>query len=236
MRPLCVFFDIGATLIRGPNVSPVKTIIAALEDAYNPDVIPAHDLEKDILTLDTRTVSGLAVVLMGYGVPKAAALRAAQEVWRTQVVGPEVIPGGPELLENLCRANIPYGFISNIWHPYAQSFERLYGELATRAKAPTVYSYRHGYVKPSPRLFVTALREARYIETPERCIMIGDTYLTDIAPALLFGMKTVHVHHRPEKEASSISDYTCGRLLAPDRCVDAIGAISIEMLHSLTAS
>lgn len=239
IKPLCVFFDIGSTLICGPSASPTKTIVAALGDAYDPVAMPICDLENDLFTLDIRTVYGLATILTGYGVPYDVALRSAQDVWCTQIVGPEIIPGGVELLKALRRAAIPYGFISNIWHPYAQSFERLYGKLATHAEGPVIYSYRQGIRKPNKDLFRIALHVSEYSSVPEQCVVVGDTYFADIVTAIDLGMKTIHVRRRPEKEAWAIDGYTRknldapDNLVAPDKWVDSIADISIEMLREL---
>ena len=210
-----VFFDIGASLVQGPALTPARFLAQRLGF----DAAQRKRLDHHLLTTDITTPAALADVLTeGYGAAHDQAGPAAAAAWETQMHGPAVIEGARDCLAQLRRRRVRYGFISNIWHPYADSFARLFGVLAEGDVA--VYSYRLGIAKPDLALYRYALAQAGC--RPEECTMVGDSYDNDMAPAIALGMRTVWLLHRPDKEHTYIHNVEQGVLPQPDLTISSI--------------
>ncbi|MFW6109653.1 MAG: HAD family hydrolase [archaeon] len=97
--------------------------------------------------------------------------------------------GVPRMLEEL-KPRYKLGIITNYMDgPTCRAvFQKLsYDEFFDSL----VVSHELGYMKPAEILFETALRETD--STPERCLMVGDTYDADVVGGNRIGMKTVLV-------------------------------------------
>jgi len=212
-----VFFDIGATLITGPALTPARQIAARL----GLDEDQRRRLHQHLLTSSTGTSEALKTLLEErYSLPAGPAWELAQNVWRSQTDAPCAVPGGRELLAALQAAGIEYGFISNIWPPYAAAFQRLYGALAETALQ--FFSFRLGIAKPDVRLFQQAALRSR-----RACVMVGDSYEADMQPAMKVGFATVWLLHRPEVERVWLEKIHRGVLPAPRRMVSALAALDV---------
>lgn len=221
-----VFLDIGASLIQGPAQAPAKFLAGAL----GLDDVRRKRLDRHLLTSPILSPAELARLLQtDYGVAEEKAEPAAEAVWETQVSGPSVIDGAPALLDGLGTHGIRYGFISNIWHPYAESFARLFGQLARSELS--ILSYRAGVAKPDAAIYAQALAAAGC--RAEDCVMVGDSYDNDIAPALAVGMRTVWLMHRPEKEAAFLEGVERRQLPGPDLLVSSVAGLTAEDLAGL---
>ncbi|MDQ2103576.1 HAD family hydrolase [Azospirillum isscasi] len=216
-----ILLDIGASLIEGPPKAPARFVAAAL----GLDEAQRKRLDRCLLTTAIESPADLAELLVGeFQAGRPEAERAAADVWETQVTGPSVIEGAGALLSALRDRGLRYGFVSNIWHPYAASFKRLFGPLAHSGL--TVLSYRVGVAKPDPAIYRHALAAAGC--PPENCTMIGDSYDNDMAPALALGMKTVWLMHRPDKERTYRHGVESGELPRPDLIVPSIAALTVD--------
>ncbi len=215
-----VLFDIGATLIEGPTQTPARFLAARL----GLDETNRKRLDRQLLTSEIDSPSRLAALLTAeYGVAGTEATAAAAAVWATQETGPAPIPGAREVLGALRAGGVRYGFVSNIWHPYACSFARLFGELA--ASEVAIFSYRAGIAKPDPALYRHALAAAGC--RPEDATMVGDTYENDIAPAIALGLRTVWLLHRPDKERAELEGVERGTLPRPDLMLPSIADLTL---------
>ncbi|KAF0114942.1 MAG: HAD family hydrolase [Rhodospirillaceae bacterium] len=215
-----VFFDIGATLITGPSLTPARQITAAL--GLNEE--QRQRLDRHLLTASIDTPTALKALLKEtYSLPEGTARDLARDVWRSQTDAPRAVPGGRELLTALQAAGIRYGFISNIWPPYAAAFRRLYGTLAETALQ--FFSFRLGLAKPDGRLFQQAADGAGL--APQACVMVGDSYEADMQPAMTLGFATVWLLHRPEAERVWLEKIQRGSLPAPWRVVPTLAALDV---------
>mgnify|MGYP001809790408 CR=1 FL=1 len=222
-----IFFDIGATLIDGPNLAPARQLqqLLGLSDL----------LRKEI---DTRLLTGglssrldlveylRAETKLGW----QPCQDAVEAVWRSQAQEPRAVVGAAELLHALRNQAVPYGFISNIWAPYADAFRRLFGELAEGRSA--ILSYQRGVAKPDPEIYRQALEAGAH--NPTQCVMIGDSYDNDMEPAIALGMRTVWLLHRPAKEKPFLEKVGAGLLASPDLIVPSISSLSPQMLKDIT--
>ena len=226
---MTVFFDIGATLIEGPSESPSRQ----LATRFGFDNSTKERIENHILTKNITSIDQLADYLfLEFGITKNAAYLSSTYVWDSQIINPVSIKGGKSLLRGLQASGVDYGFISNIWFPYAQTFSRLYGKLALSEL--TFFSYKVGLTKPDPSFYRLAL--ASTIETPESCVMIGDSYENDIVPALSLGMKTIWVQHRKKKEEHFLHDVESGKLPSPTLIIPSISDLTLKKIQKVRCS
>lgn len=235
-----IFFDIGATLVRGPSAGPSRQLARAFDrdDAWKAAV------DQALLTRNIPDQPALCRLLReefdlaaADGVEEAVAT-----VWASQEEGVTAIDGAHELLQGLQAIGQPFGFISNIWAPYATSFEELYGYIwlpgeGEDAPAPVsspdlaFYSYEVGHAKPDTA-FYQAVLDKTGLKAAD-CVMIGDTYDNDIAPAMALGMKTVWLVHRPDKELDALRRVQQGESPAPDVQMALIAALTPWQLRGL---
>ncbi|CAK0773589.1 HAD family hydrolase [Azospirillaceae bacterium] len=218
-----IFFDIGATLVEGPSQTPARQFAARFgwSDSHR------KKIDRYLLTHEVASPEALAHLLISdYDVCFADAQSAAEDVWATQNYGAQAIAGASDLLAELRRQKIPYGFISNIWFPYAKRFCALFGDLVSPETC--FFSFRQGVAKPDKELYLYALNvlERRAGE----CVMVGDSYDNDIGPALALGMRAIWVLHRYGKEQAFQRQVMDGLLPHPDLTVSRIADLSPSLI------
>ncbi len=218
-----VLFDIGSTLIEGPDSGPAQRF-------------------ADLLGLDKRAVRDLlfrtnlsgpeelaAQLTARFGVDPARALQAACTLWRAQLEEAYVLPGAREAIARLKAAGIERGYLSNIWPPFYERFAREFpGEAAS---GRCFLSFRTGLMKPAPEAFRAALA-ACGVEAA-RTVMVGDTYSADIEPAIALGLRTIWVLHRPHKERRDLVRVLNGQAPRPSVTLASIAELSPE--HAIMA-
>lgn len=192
-----VFFDIGFTLLGGPSQGPAARLMAQFNLPANAKTGLNHLLFATPLNHPKELADHLRQF---YGLPILQTLSFIEELWENQVGEAFLLPGSKEALQQLQQARIPFGFISNIWAPFLRGF--MHHFPMDFAQYPIVASFQQGYLKPDLELYRIALRHIGF--PVEQVVMIGDTYETDIAPALQLGMKTVWLLNRPEKERADL--------------------------------
>lgn len=94
-----------------------------------------------------------------------------------------------DVLEELARSGLAIGLISNS-HRCLESFQSHFGlrDLVTAA----VSSFEHGYLKPHPSIFRTALEKLGV--DPGETLMVGDSVRQDVDGARGVGMRAVLLH------------------------------------------
>jgi HAD superfamily hydrolase (TIGR01509 family) len=221
-----VFLDIGATLIQGPQKAPARF----LAERLGLNEVDRKELNHLLLTEVIETPDELASLLVAkYGVDAAAARANAAAVWETQMNDPAPVTGAYSVLSSLRNAGIPYGFISNIWPPYAASFRRLFGDLAKNTTA--VFSYREGVAKPDPAIYRVALDRAN--KPASDCIMIGDSYDNDVVPAISLGLRTIWIVARPDKEKCFLNAVETRAMPAPDLRLHSIADLGVNTILTI---
>lgn len=223
---MLVLLDIGSTLIEGPPMGPGKRLVKRF--ALEPEAAMA--LNRLLFETPLQGPAGLAGFLIERcGVAGEDALQASTELWQAQADESWALPGAAEAIERLERACLARAYISNIWAPFYQGFERLFPDEARQQ--PNFLSFRMGLSKPDPGFYRTALR--RLGTDPAEAVMVGDTYENDIAPARALGMKTIWVLHRPHKEVRDLARVLNGMAPAPDLTLESIGDLQPAMLERL---
>ena len=223
-----VLLDIGSTLIEGPPMGPGKRLVKH----FGLDAEAAVALNRFLFQSPLEGPAELAGFLIERcGVAAEAAVQASVELWQAQAEESWALPGAADAIERLARAGLARAYISNIWAPFYQGFERLFPDEA-RQQA-NFLSFRMGLSKPDPGFYRAALE--RLGTDPAQAVMVGDTYENDIAPAQELGMKTVWVLHRPHKETHDLVRVLNGVAPAPDLTLESIGHLYPGMLERLLA-
>lgn len=230
---MIVFLDIGATLVEGPDRGPAGRI----RDKLGLDRAAGRALNKALMTHAWTDPAAVAAwVADNFALPFAAAIEAVSEIWSAQLVEAQPVHGAPEAVRRLREAGLRIGLVSNIWHPYLESARRHYREQfkAMSGTAPQLFSYVEGVAKPDATLYRRAIERTGC--RPEDCVMIGDTYVADIEPALAAGMRTIWVLHRPDQERADLVHVLDGRAPKPTRTVESIADVTPGMIAALAAS
>jgi FMN phosphatase YigB (HAD superfamily) len=212
-----VIFDIGETLVHGPELGPAARIVAALGLAPDPGL---SDL---LMTTDFAKAADLAEALESrYSLRPGAAHDVGREVWTSQLEDAQPIDGALDAMHRLASAGFKLAVLSNIWRPYALSVRRWFGTFfdAVIPAELQCLSYQVGLMKPAPELFTRLL--AREDTPPCRAIMVGDSVSRDIAPATRIGLRTVLISQLP----------TDG--LAPaDRVLGSVAELTVDEVANL---
>jgi putative hydrolase of the HAD superfamily len=195
-----VFFDVDFTLIypgptfqgigyrdfcarHGVDVDPLafdKAVIAASSllaptgDVYDPEIF---------IQYTRRIIEGMGGT--GEGVDRAA--RDIYDEWAA-CQHFEMYEDVPEVLRRLHASGLQIGLISNTQRSLT-AFETHFALEGLFAVA--VSSFDHGYMKPHPSIFESALRQVR--AEPHEAVMVGDSLAHDIEGARRLGMRAVLV-------------------------------------------
>ncbi len=224
-----VFLDIGFTLIGGPNIGPAGRLIQEL----NLPISSKSTLNDLLFGSPLSTPEAVAAVInKQYAVDRQRVLHQVTNLWEKQLQEAYILPGALEALQCLTESGIKFGFISNIWAPFLQAFSNLIPE--EYRSGPTFASCERGVRKPDAKLYQMALNETG--TDAKQAIMIGDTYDMDIAPAVVLGMKTVWILHRPEKERTDLVHILNGSQPRPNLTLASIETLHPEQLKQLYQS
>ncbi|WP_130471352.1 HAD family hydrolase [Candidatus Magnetaquicoccus inordinatus] len=223
-----VYFDIGFTLLGGPSTGPARRLVEMLglpstakgrvaEVLFTQPFVDAEHLADHLCELFHTSTS--------------MTRESVQQLWRAQIEEARLLPGAAELLSALRQAQIPFGFISDIWSPFHSGFTHLLPKESLHC--PGFYSFQQRCAKPDPELYRRALHHTKM--AAEEVIMVGDTYSLDMAPARKMGMKTVWVLHRPEQEKRELLGVLNGLLPTPEWTVGSLAEITVERLRAVLA-
>jgi FMN phosphatase YigB (HAD superfamily) len=204
-----VLFDIGSTLVMGPDVSPAKELARAFgvegeRAAALTRLIMCHDFgEPDEVCL--------AIERVGFEVDLVRR-QFVTDLWRAQERAASPIAGAASAVEAFVAAGKRVGLLSDIWAPYYRAVETVLPGVVSRVEP--ILSFRCAMKKPDAAFFAAAVD--RLGLPPARILMVGDSYHSDIAPAMAAGMKTAWVLTRPDREIGSLLDVLNGRRPRPD--------------------
>jgi HAD superfamily hydrolase (TIGR01549 family) len=216
MRIESIFFDIGSTLVTGPNLSPNKEIAKILNLSY----IDADQIKKIIMREEFQNPEEVCERLRSlWSELNFSHEEKIKDLWYRQENEAQEMEGATEVIQYLKSQGYKIGLISDIWVPYYKSFEKICPKIATLVDSATL-SFREGLKKPHPGLFEKALSSLK--TEPNRAVMVGDTYKNDIRPAIQLGMVTVWVLSRVEQEDEALVNVMNGKWPKPDYTIEHI--------------
>ncbi len=196
---ITVFFDLGATLITGPDRGPAGRLAERLSLSAEQKKV----LSGEMMTANWQASDGLAGFLtQSFNVAESDAREAAAWIWDTQFGEVEAIDGAYDAVARMLDAEFQVGMVSNIWHPYLEGAKAALGDAFEKIGGPKFFSYAEGSAKPDVDVFQSVVAQAGV--PADKCVMIGDTYEMDILPALEHGLGAIWVLHRPEKEQDDL--------------------------------
>lgn len=213
-----VLFDIGSTLVQGPELSPASMIIRLLglpdsEKGRVADIIMCRVFEEPKQLCGCLKEAFPALNLQESMI---------KELLHDQEKAPREIEGATMAVRHIKEAGFKVGLVSDIWGPYYRGFVAVCPELASMVDYAGL-SFREGVRKPATVLFEKAVRELQV--NPKKTWMIGDTYENDLVPAMKMGMSTVWVLSRPEKEFRAMDGVLKGYLKRPDIIIDTVADV-----------
>ena len=225
-----VFFDLGATLITGPDRGPAGRIAEQLSLSKE----QKKQLSSRIMTSKWQEPEHLCdYITSEFYTDKGATETVAKEIWYAQFEEVKKIEGSLDVLSRMKEAEFNVGVISNIWHPYLQGAISALGSHYDDMTGPRFFSYDREMAKPDDRVFETVVDEAKV--SADRCVMIGDTYEMDIQPALENGMAAIWILHRPKKEKQDLVRVLNGEAPCPNITLDHISQLEADHIHEALA-
>jgi HAD superfamily hydrolase (TIGR01662 family) len=195
-----VFFDVDFTLIYpGPTFQGTgyRDFCAAHGVAVDPDAFDAAVLAASSLLAPTGDVYDAEIfiqytsrIIEGMGGRGPGVDRAAREIYDQWSACHhfEMYEDVPEVLRALHAAGVKIGLISNTQRSLTafESHFELDGLFAV-----AISSFDHGYMKPHPSIFESALKQVS--ARPHEAVMVGDSLAHDIEGARKLGMRAVLV-------------------------------------------
>ena len=163
--------------------------LAAIDDSHQKSRLGGVDYpEVDIAEVWRRVLEEAGVLDASVDAKRLAVEYEA----RANPVWP--MPGMADCLAALRRRGLVLGIISNAQFYTHELFPSLLGKEAEELgfeRRLQIYSYQHGWGKPSARLFQPAVAElrGRSIE-PQDVLFVGNDMLNDIFPAARAGFRT----------------------------------------------
>jgi HAD superfamily hydrolase (TIGR01662 family) len=225
--PLAVF-DIGGTLVDGPDRGPARRLATLLglereQRRALRDALMTRPFES------AAEVAGFVRDELGMPGPEAA----VGELWEAQEREAEPVAGALEALTSLAEHGVRLALISNIWRPYLVSVRRHYGEFFDRHVPPPLqlYSFQVECAKPSAAIFRQALAAAAV--PASEAVMIGDSYAEDIEAAAAVGMATVWVRD-DDADAANTGRPPGAVPIPPPRTVRSVAEVDFELVTEVT--
>lgn len=216
-----MIFDIGNTLVRGPETGPAARLTGGL------GLPPDPGLSELLMTADFADAPALAVALESrYSLPPGSARDVARQVWDSQLTDARPIDGALDALRSLSAAGLRLALLSNIWRPYAESVRRWFGPFFDAAIPAELQclSFREGLAKPEPAVFTRLLLKSG---TPaSQAIMVGDSLERDIGPAARLGMHSVLVGAAPPTDGDN----------RPDRVIASVAELTVRLVEAVCAA
>jgi FMN phosphatase YigB (HAD superfamily) len=215
-----IFFDLGKTLVTGTEMSARRLLGSYLSLSEK----ETSRVGKVIMTCGALDFCDLANAV-GQILPRFDSNvlhEAIRKVWFEQLHSVREVPGAVRVLKKLKENGFRIGFISNTWHPFWLGFNQVCQEMKNMAEY-IFLSYQLGIKKPSPRLYMEAVKAAG--ETAQSCAMVGDSYELDIAPAQLAQMTTVWLLGNLEAEKGIAARVMRGEMRPPNWAAEDLESV-----------
>jgi HAD superfamily hydrolase (TIGR01509 family) len=225
-----VILDIGSTIVEGSPGGPAARIGSQLGLSEQ----KTKELNRALMTKRLETVDDVVAFLgTEFQLHRTLAEPIVNQVWSAQEHEAHPAPGAVQTITALQQHGYQLALLSNIWWPYLKSVRRHFGTFFDEhiPTARQLFSFKEGTMKPDPGMFQKILTSAA-IEATD-AMMVGDSYASDLAPAIELGMKTVWVMQRPEREVTSIVAVMNGVVRSPTRAIQTIDSLSVGLVQTL---
>lgn len=221
-----VLLDIGSTLIEGPKYGPSKRLAREL----GLDKSTLKEINDFLFMTPLKEPESMAIYLSNaFNISMDTSYKASVKLWQAQLGESFALPGAVDFINGLRSAQVSHSYISNIWAPFYHGFTQFFPHEAKYEKC--YLSFELGLIKPNLNFYEHALNDLKIPASD--IVMIGDTYLNDIKPALELGMETIWVLHRPEKEMVELTAVLNGSLPPPSLTVGKIGDLNINLINGI---
>ncbi|PWW62789.1 HAD family hydrolase [Actinokineospora spheciospongiae] len=228
-----IVFDLGSTLVDGPEKGPAGRVVAALG---LPRAAKGR-LHEALMTRPFERPGEVADLLRReYGATGDQVDREVADVWAAQEDDAVPVPGALEALAGLADGGYRFALASNIWHPYLVSARKHLGHFFDShiPSGHQFFSYRAGCAKPSPRLLEQVLRATGV--PAGSAVMVGDSHTNDVAPALALGMRAVWVLREPHREVPALVGAVNGTAPRPSLAIASIAGLTDQAIAAAFAA
>jgi FMN phosphatase YigB (HAD superfamily) len=207
-----VLVDVGGTLwpdrLSGHSLDQailarLATLLPGLEPAESLDALRTALRGDDQSPVqDTRAVLRGALQTLGVDNADDVVDAIRRALCAPAVPGVALFPGARELLETIHGLGLRCVVLSNVQVRGAAEYRRDFDDLdVAHLIDAIVTSFDVGFRKPHLAMFETGLRLARC--AAGECVMIGDSEVKDIQPAVGLGMRALRVAIESPPPASS---------------------------------
>jgi len=184
---------------------------------------------NEILFKTDASQSGELAMLVSkrFGTDNSRTAAVVGRIWEAQFEESYVLPGAADAIESLRAAEIERVYVSNIWRPFYLRFEAAFPTEARRQ--PCFPSFRTSKMKPNTALLADICGQ---VGTRARdVVMVGDTWVADMAPAIESGMATIWILQRPGKEKQDLLQILNGARPGPDLTLGSIAELNTETVR-----
>src|SRR5919199_4125615 len=218
-----VLVDVGGTLWPndlGGNAGSDETIRARLAKLL-PEIAPAQSLaalraalhvDDQSLVQDTLALLSGAIQALGVDCANEGLDAIRRALCAPAVPGVALFPGARELLETIHGLGLRCVVLSNVQVRGAAEYWRDFNDLdVAHLIDAIVTSIDIGFRKPHVAMFETGVQSAGC--AAGECLMIGDSDLKDIQPAVGLGMRAIRVAIEAPPPVCSAADAVVTSLL-----------------------
>jgi putative hydrolase of the HAD superfamily len=136
-----------------------------------------------------------------------------------------LFPDAVDFLQMVREHGLRCVVLSDVQVRGAEEYWRDFADLGVAHLIDAVVtSLEVGYRKPHPAMFEAALRETGC--PPDMCVMVGDSEVKDIEPALALGIRAIRVAIEESAPASSAAQAVVTSLVDAGRIIEAWTDIS----------
>jgi len=174
-------------------LSQLGRLLPAIEPARSLAALRAAMRQDDTsLVQNTHAVLGRAIHRLGAECTDADLVAVRRALCAPASPAVSLFAGAADFLEGLRALGLRCVVVSNVQVRGSQEYWQDFADLGvTHVVDAVVTSLDVGYRKPHPAIFEAAIREAGC--PAAACIMVGDSEIKDIQPAVALGMRAICV-------------------------------------------
>ena len=207
-----VLVDVGGTLwpdrlaarqVDEPCLAELARLVPNLDPAQTLAVLRAALRANDgALVQATHSVIGQALRSLGVNATRTDPITVRRALCVPAWPGVSLFAGARRFLEALRDRELRCVVLSNVQVRGAQEYWRDFADLGIAHLVDAVVtSLEVGYRKPHRAMFEAGLRDAGC--GAQECVMIGDSEVKDVRPAVALGMRVIRVAIEEAAPASS---------------------------------
>ena len=212
MKPKCVMFDLGGTILEG-TFNPIQGNTAVLKNAHNPRKLSPEQLQveankldaeilklKNMTLLESTTTAFQRLLFALNDIEVTDSPYEIEKIFWDSAYLMKPTEGIVSLLKCLQDKNITCSIISNIMFSGKTIMNELEKHNLLQYFHYVICSSDYGFRKPSNKIFEVALTKEKCL--PKEAWYIGDSIEADVQGANNVGMHPIWYNQNGEKETN----------------------------------